>query len=80
MSFSFLHHYNWGRNFALLLNNSQSYSFFPLNRSTMKLDNVFKNGLSKICGRQPSKNFTWSIIEYLVPCVEIETDFVCHVK
>ena len=46
----------------------------------MKLDNVFKNGLSKICGRQPLKNFTWSIIEYFVPFVDIETDFVCHVK
>ena len=24
-----------------------------------------KNELSKICGRQPIKNFTWSILEYL---------------
>ena len=23
-----------------------------------------KNGPSKICGRQPLKNFTWSILEY----------------
>ena len=30
-------------------------------------DNVFKNGPSKICGRQPLKNFTWSILEYFVP-------------
>ena len=28
---------------------------------------VFKSGLSKICGRQPLKNFTWSILEYLDP-------------
>ena len=27
--------------------------------------NVFKNGPSKICGRQPLKNFTWTILEYL---------------
>ena len=26
---------------------------------------VFKNGQSKFCGRQLSKNFTWSILEYL---------------
>ena len=26
---------------------------------------VFKNGLSKICGRQPLKSFTWSVLEYL---------------
>ena len=31
-----------------------------------KWDKVFKNGPSKICGRQPSKNFTWSILEYFV--------------
>ena len=29
-----------------------------------KWDQVFKNGPSKICGRQPLKNFTWSIFEY----------------
>ena len=27
---------------------------------------VFKNGPSKICGRQLLINFTWSILEYLV--------------
>ena len=26
---------------------------------------VFKNGPSKICGRQLLKNFTWSILEYI---------------
>ena len=45
-------------------------------RSTgTKWDKVFKNGPSKICGRQPLKylmsdgllNFTWSILEYLIP-------------
>ena len=28
---------------------------------------VFKNGPSKICVRQPLKNFTWSILEYFAP-------------
>ena len=32
---------------------------------------VFKNGPSKICGKQPSKNFTWSILECLDP-------FICN--
>ena len=31
----------------------------------MKWDKVFKNGPSKICGKQPLRNFTWSILEYL---------------
>ena len=30
-----------------------------------KWGKVFKNGLSKICGRKPLKNFTWSIPEYI---------------
>ena len=30
-------------------------------------DKVFKNGSSKIRGRQPLKTFTWSILEYIVP-------------
>ena len=30
---------------------------------------VFKNGPSKICGRQPFKNVTWSILEYLDPYI-----------
>ena len=34
------------------------------NRS--RWDKVFKNGPSKICGRQPLKNFNWCINEYLV--------------
>ena len=29
-------------------------------------DKVFTNGPNKICGRQPLKNFTWSILEYFV--------------
>ena len=28
---------------------------------------VFKNGTSKVCGRQPLKYFAWSILEYFVP-------------
>ena len=34
-----------------------------------KWDKVFKNGLSKICGRQPLKNFNWSTLEYFVPYI-----------
>ena len=30
-------------------------------------DKVFKNGTSKICGRQPLKSFTWAILEYFIP-------------
>ena len=33
-------------------------------------DKVFKNGPSKIFGRQPLNNFTWSILEYFVPFVK----------
>ena len=32
-------------------------------------DKVFKNGPSKICDRQSSTNFTWSILEYFVPYI-----------
>ena len=32
-------------------------------------DNVSKNGAGEICGRQPLKNFTWSILKYFVPSV-----------
>ena len=32
-------------------------------------DIVFMNGPSKIWGRQPLKNFTWSIFQHLVPFV-----------
>ena len=32
---------------------------------------VFKNGPSIICGRQPLKYFTWSIVEYLDPTFTI---------
>ena len=28
---------------------------------------VFKSRPSKICGRRPLKNFTWSTLEYFVP-------------
>ena len=38
---------------------------------------VFENEASKICGRQPLKNFTWSILEYFVPYVLKERDFIC---
>ena len=32
---------------------------------------LFNNGPGKICGRQPLKNFTWSIPEYFVPFVRL---------
>ena len=37
---------------------------FVLCEVRSKWDKVFKNGASKICGRQPLKNFTCSIREY----------------
>ena len=30
---------------------------------------VFMNGPSTICGRQPLKTFTWTILEHLDPCI-----------
>ena len=32
---------------------------------------VFKNGPSKIYGRQPLNNFAWSILQYLDPYVNV---------
>ena len=32
-----------------------------------EMDQVFKNGPSKICRRQPFKNFIWPILEYFFP-------------
>ena len=34
-------------------------------------DKVFKNGPTKICGRQSLKNFAWSILEYSVPFLNL---------
>ena len=39
---------------------------FILERKHIR-NKVFKIGPSKICARQPSKNFTWSILEYFIP-------------
>ena len=36
-------------------------------RKGIACEKVFKNGPNKICGRQPLKNFTWSILEYFAP-------------
>ena len=33
-------------------------------------DKIFKNGPSKFCGRQPLKNFSWSILQSFVPYVK----------
>ena len=38
------------------------------------LGQVFKNRLSKICGRKPLKTFTWLILEYL-DSFECSADF-----
>ena len=38
----------------------------------------FKNGPSKVCGREPLKNFKWSILAYLdlnIPLVTLNTIF-----
>ena len=32
-----------------------------------KWDKVFKNAPSKLCGRQPLENSTWSTLEYFFP-------------
>ena len=32
-----------------------------------QMNKVFKNGASEICGRQPLKIFTCSILEYFAP-------------
>ena len=37
---------------------------------------VFKNGPGKICGRQPLKNFTWSILEYFAPYLNLNVVFL----
>ena len=60
-------------------------------KTTRICDKVFKNGPSKICGRQPLKtlkwysllksNFTWSILEYLQPYLSpelLENQFSNH--
>lgn len=39
-------------------------------------DKVFTDGPTRICGAQPLKNFTWSILEHLV---SFDLVTVCHV-
>ena len=47
---------------------SRQYAAFV--HETNIWDKAFKNGPSKICGRQPLKNFTLlSIVEYFVPYI-----------
>ena len=41
-------------------------------RSHDILDKVPRKGPRKICGRQPLKSFTWSILEYFFPFVQAE--------
>ena len=57
-------------------NHQMSIEYFQENRimqmkgkekDQVKWDKVFKNGPSKICGRQPLRNFTWPILKYFVP-------------
>ena len=40
------------------------------------LDRVFKNRPSKICWRQPLKNFNWSILEYIVSYVHTNLTYL----
>ena len=42
----------------------QLFSRLKRIKTDNRWDKVFKSGLSKSCGRQPIKNFTWSILEY----------------
>ena len=42
-----------------------------------KWDKVFKSGPREICGKQPSKNFTWSTLEYFAPNVSQYNDGLC---
>ena len=37
---------------------------------------VFKNGPSKICGRQPLKNFTCFVLEYIDPYLKLDAHVV----
>ena len=39
---------------------------------------VFKNGPSKICRRESLKSFTWSILEYLDPNVNIQVAYCAN--
>ena len=41
----------------------------------IKWDKVSRIEPSKICGRQPLKKFTWSILEYFVPNVLTPENF-----
>ena len=64
------------KHFVLTCYNKVKWSFvqsqFRLAYSkNIKWDKVFKNEPSKICGRQPLKNVTWSILEYFVPNVNL---------
>ena len=53
----------------------QNYDYLPYETQTYmclsrdKRDKVLKNDPSKICARQPLKNFKWAILEYFVPNV-----------
>ena len=44
------------------------------------MSKVFKSGPSKICGRQPVRNFTWSILEYFVPYMSAEQVNTTYLK
>ena len=53
--------------------NKQSILKQNLRNFVVRWDKVFENGPGEICGRrgkQPLKNFTWSILEYFVPDIE----------
>ena len=54
----------------LLFASLRESSFTFSNNETQDIyqtwDKIFKNGPSKICGKPPLKNFTWSIRKYFV--------------
>ena len=63
-------------------------NFRLIHRNGPKWDKIFKNGPSKICGRQPLKNlisdflkaafhkFTWSILKYFAPNISKNFDIL----
>ena len=53
----------------VLYGNKLCYKLQNERKSKNIWDKLFKNEPSKNCGRQPLKNFTWSILEHFVPFV-----------
>ena len=49
---------------------------YSRNKLHLIWNKAFKSGPSKICGRQPLKNFTWSTLECFVPYLERGSQYV----